>query len=62
MRKEFFSHERKGLLMSSPISKPSTILKLSPFIGTNGLLRANGRTHLLEVATFGTNHLVILAT
>ena len=60
VQKESFSLEGKGLLKCSPISKTSTILKLSPFIGLNGLLRAKGRTHLLEVATFGTEHPVIL--
>ena len=60
VQNESFSRERKSLLKSSLISKTSTILKLSPFIGPNGLLRAKGRTHLLEVATFETKLSVIL--
>ena len=60
VQKESFSLERKCLLMSSPISKTPTILKLSPFMGPNRLLGAIGRTHLLENATFGTKHPVIL--
>ena len=58
--KESFSFEKKSLLQSSSISNTSTILKLSPFIGSNGLLRAKGRTHTLEFATFGAILLVIL--
>ena len=60
VQKQSFSLERKSVLKPSPISKTSTIVKLSPFVGPNGLLRAKGRTHLLEVATFGTKHPVIL--
>ena len=54
------SLSKKSLLKSSPISKISTILKIYPFFGPNGLLRARGRTHLLEVASFRIKHLVIL--
>ena len=60
IQKESFSLQRKRLLNSSPIHKTLTILKLSPFIELNGLLRGKGRTHLLKVATFGTKRPVIL--
>ena len=53
-------HDRESLVKFSPISKTSTTLKLSAFIGANGLLRAKGRTQLLEFVTFGTKHPVIL--
>ena len=55
-----FHFERKSLLKSSPISKTSTILKLSLSIGPNGLFLAKRRTQLLEFVTFGTIHSVIL--
>ena len=52
--------ESKSLQKSPTISETSTLLNLYPFIGPNGLLRAIGRTQMLEIATFGTKHLVIL--
>ena len=57
---ESFSLEKKSLQESSPINKTSTKMTLFPFIGTNGLLCAKGRTELLENVTFGTKRLVIL--
>ena len=58
-RDESFYLERKSLLKSSPINKTSTILKLPPFIGPNGLLCAKGSPQLLEFAKFGKNPVIL---
>ena len=57
---ESFPSEIKSLLKSSPVSKSSPLNNFSPFIGPNGLLRATGRTKLLEVAAFDVKHPILL--
>ena len=57
---ESFPSETKTLLKSSPISKPSVVKDFLPFIGTNGLLRAQGRTKQLEAASFDVKHPILL--
>ena len=42
------------------MSRPSVIKDFSPFIGSNGLLRAQGRTKNLEVANFDVKHPILL--
>ena len=53
---ESFQAEKRNLLKSTPLSKTSKIVRFSPFIGPNGLLRACGRTRLLETAIFDVKH------
>ena len=60
IQSELFPNETKSLLKSCPLSKPSIINDFSPFIGPNGLLRAQGRTRLLEVANFDAKHPILL--
>ena len=57
---ESFHAEKSNLLKSTPLSKSSKIVRFSPFIGPNGLLRASGRTRLLETATFDVKHPILL--
>ena len=57
---EYFSSEKKALLKCLPISKPSVIKDSTPFIGPNGLPRAQGRTKQLEVASFDVKHPILL--
>ena len=57
---ESFQAEKSNLLKSIPLSKTSKIVRLSPFIGPNGLLRASGRKRLLETATFDVKHPFLL--
>ena len=60
VQSESFPNETKNLLKSCPLSKPSIIKDFSPFIGPNGLLRAQGRTKHLEVANFDVKHPILL--
>ena len=55
-----FPNEKKSLLKCLAISKRSAIKDFSPFIGPNGLLRAQGRTKQLEVVTFDVKHPILL--
>ena len=57
---ESFPMEKSNLLKSSPLSSKSKIAQFSPFIGSNGLVRASGRTKQLEIATFDLKHPIIL--
>ena len=57
---ESFHAEKSNLLKSTPLSKSSKIVRFSPFIGPNGLLRASGQTRLLETATFDVKHPILL--
>ena len=57
---ESFQAEKSNLLKSIPLSKTSKIVRFSPLIGPNGLLRASGRTRLLETATFDVKHPILL--
>ena len=57
---ESFSSEKKALLKCLLISKPSVLKYFTPFIGPNGLLRAQGRTKQLEVASFDVKHPILL--
>ena len=57
---ESFHAEKNNLLKSTPLSKTSKIVRFSPFIGPNGLLRASGRTRLLETAIFDVKHSILL--
>ena len=52
--------EKSNLPKSSPLSSNSKIAQFSPFIGSNGLERASGRTKQLDVATFDVKHPFIL--
>ena len=52
--------EKSNLFKSSSLSSKSKIAQFSPFIGSNGLVRASGRTKQLEVATFDVNYPTIL--
>ena len=52
--------EKSNLLKSLPLSSKSKIAQFSPFIGSNGVVRASGRTKQLEVATFDVKHPIIL--
>ena len=60
VQSESFSSEKKALMKCLPISKPSVIKNFTPFIGPNGLLRAQGRTKQLEVASFYVKHPILL--
>ena len=60
VQSESFPNETKNLLKSHPASRPSIIKDFSPFIGPNGLLRAQGRTKNLEVANFDVKHPILL--
>ena len=60
IQSELFPNETKSLLKSCLLSKPSIIKDFSPFIGPNGLLRAQGRTRHLEVANFDAKHPILL--
>ena len=60
VQSESFPNETKILLKSHPVSRPSIIKDFSPFIGSNGLLRAQGRTKNLEVANFDVKHPILL--
>ena len=57
---ETFPNEIKNLLKTCSLSKPSVIKDFSPFIGPNGLLRAQGRTKHLEIANFDVKHPILL--
>ena len=57
---ESFPNEKKALLKCLPICKPSVIKDFTPFIGPNGLIRAQGRTKQLEVASFDIKHPILL--
>ena len=57
---ESFPIEKKLLLKNSPLSRSSKLLELSHFVGTNGLLRATGRTKQLDVSSFDAKHPVLL--
>ena len=59
VQSESFPNEKKSLLKCLAISTPSAIKDFSPFIGRNGLLRAQGRTKQLEVANFDVNHPIL---
>ena len=50
VQSESFPNETKNLLRSCPLRKPSILKNFSPFIGPNGIIRAQGRTKHLEVA------------
>ena len=60
VQSESFPNETKNLLKFHPVSRPSIIKDFSPFIGPNGLLRAQGRTKNLEVANFDVKHPILL--
>ena len=60
VQSESFPNETKNLLKSCSLSKPSIIKDFSPFIGPNGLLRAQGRTKHLEVANFDVKRPILL--
>ena len=60
VQSESFPNEKKSLLKCLSISKPSVVKNFSPFIGPNGLLRAQGRTKQLEVASFDVKHSILL--
>ena len=60
VQSESFPNEKRSLLKSSTISKPSVIRDFSPFIGQNGLLRAQGQTKQLGVANFDIIHPIFL--
>ena len=60
VQSESFPKETKNLLKSCSLRKPSIIKDFSPFIGPNGLLRAQGRTKHLEVANFDVKHPILL--
>ena len=61
VQSEWFPKETKILLKSWPLSKPSIVIKdVSPFIGRNGLLRAQGWTKHLEIAIFDVKHPILL--
>ena len=55
-----FPAPKRNSLKSSPISKVSVLITLSPFSGPDELLRATGRTKELEVAIFEVKHLILL--
>ena len=57
---ESFHAEKSNLLKPIPLGKTSKIVRFSHFIGPNGLLRASGRTRLLETATFDVKHPILL--
>ena len=57
VQSETFPNETKNLLKPCSLSKPSVIKDFSPFIGPNGLLRAQGRTKHLELPTLTSNTL-----
>ena len=57
---ESFPMGTSNLLKSSPLSSKSKIAQFFPFIGSNGPVRASGRTKQLEVATFDVKHPIIL--
>ena len=60
VQSESFPNETKNLLKSCPLSNSSIIKDFSPFIGPNGLLRAQSRTKRLEVANFDVKHPILL--
>ena len=60
VQSESFPNEKKALLKCLPICKPSMIKDFTPFIGPNGLIRAQGRTKQLEVASFDIKHPILL--
>ena len=60
VQSETFPNETKNLLKTCSLSKPSVIKDFSPFIGPNGLLRAQGRTKHLEIANFDVKHPILL--
>ena len=60
VQSESFPNEKRSLLKCVAISKPPAIKDFSPFIGPNGLLRAQGRTKQLEVANFNVKHPILL--
>ena len=60
VQSESFPNETKNLLKCCPLNKHSIIKDFSPFIGPNGLLRAQGRPKHLEVANFDVKHPILL--
>ena len=60
VQSETFPNETKNLLKTCSLSKPSVIKDFSPFIGPNGLLRAQGRTKHLEIVNFDVKHPILL--
>jgi hypothetical protein len=59
VQSEAFSLELKCLTKGEPLSKSSSILKLSPFLGDDGLLRIKGRLQLSDFC-FEEEHPIIL--
>ena len=60
VQSELFPNEMKKLLKSCSLSKPYVIKDFYPFIGPNGLLRAQGRTKHLKNANFDVKHPILL--
>ena len=60
VQSETFPNETKNLPKTCSMIKPSVIRDFSPFIGPNGLLRAQGRTKHLEIANFDVKHPILL--
>ena len=61
VQSEVFPNETKNC-SSCSLSKPSVRKDFSPFIGPNGLLRAQGQTKHLEFVNFDVKHPILLDT
>ena len=59
-QEESFQVENSNLLKSTPLSETSKLDQFSPFVGPNALLRASGRTKILDSATFDVKHPILL--